>query len=291
MSRPLPGPERSPADNAQLALLLEVAGTPKPGNVDRQRDLDDLRFEHFLTGAVGAREGLERAESGARVGHAFERAVAGMGRQGGGNTQFGCLLLLAPLVRTVASEAALSPSAVDRVVRATTVDDAVDFYRAFEHVDVAVGDPPSDAPVLDVRRGGDAAPTLRERELTLYDVMALSAEPDEGVPDANATEWVGEFTRSFAAAEGILADDGPVLDRVARAFLRLLAEAPDTLVATHRDADVARDVMQRAAAVGDDLVAAEELAAEFREEGINPGTTADLTCAATFIGLERGLEL
>ncbi|MFB6234623.1 MAG: triphosphoribosyl-dephospho-CoA synthase [Halopenitus sp.] len=290
-SGPLPAPERSPVDNAQLALLLEVAGTPKPGNVDRARDLDDLRFEHFLTGAVGARDGLERAASGARVGHAFERAVAGMGQQGGGNTQFGCLLLLAPLVRTVATESTLSPSTVDRVVQSTTVDDAVDFYRAFEHVDVAVGDPPSDAPALDVRRGADAEPALRDRELSLYDVMTLSAEPDEGVSDANATEWVGEFSRSFAAAEDILADAGAAPDRVARAFLRLLAEAPDTLVATHHDADVAHDVMHRADAVGDDLGAAEELAEEFREEEINPGTTADLTCAATFIALERGLEL
>ena len=288
---PLPVPERAPPDNAQLALLLEVASTPKPGNVDRNRDLDDLRFEHFLTGAVGARDGLARAGSGARVGHAFERAVAGMGRQGGGNTQFGCLLLLTPLVSTVATEPTLSPSAVDRVVQSTTVDDAVDFYRAFEHVDVTVGDPPSDAPALDVRRGTDAEAALRDRELTLFDVMTLSAEPDDGVADANATEWVDEFSRSFDAAADILADDGPAPDRVARAFLRLLAEAPDTLVATHHDADVAHDVMQRAAAVGDDLVAAEELAAELREENINPGTTADLTCAATFIALERGLEL
>lgn len=289
----LRAPDRSPADNAQLALLLEVAGTPKPGNVDRVRDLDDLRFEHFLTGAVGAREGLERAERGARVGHAFERAVAGMGRQDGGNTQFGCLLLLTPLVRAAAAATGtpLSPTAVDQVVGSTTVEDAVDFYRAFEHVDVAVGDPPSDAPALDVRRGASAAPELRERELTLYDVMALSAQPEDGIPDANATEWVGEFSRSFAAAEELLADDGPVIDRVARAFLRLLGEAPDTLVATHHDADVARDVMQRAAAAGEDLGAAEELAAEFVEEGVNPGTTADLTCAATFIALERGLEL
>ncbi|OYR44892.1 triphosphoribosyl-dephospho-CoA synthase, partial [Halorubrum sp. Eb13] len=48
-----------PVDDATLALLLEVAGTPKPGNVDRRRDLGDLRFESFLGGAVGAREGLE----------------------------------------------------------------------------------------------------------------------------------------------------------------------------------------------------------------------------------------
>ena len=36
---------RDPAENAQLALLLEVTGTPKPGNVDRHRDYPGLRFE------------------------------------------------------------------------------------------------------------------------------------------------------------------------------------------------------------------------------------------------------
>ncbi|MFC6728106.1 triphosphoribosyl-dephospho-CoA synthase, partial [Natronoarchaeum mannanilyticum] len=55
---------RTPAQNAELALLLEVAGTPKPGNVDRKRDLPDLRFEHFLAGAVGAQDGLRAAGRG-----------------------------------------------------------------------------------------------------------------------------------------------------------------------------------------------------------------------------------
>jgi triphosphoribosyl-dephospho-CoA synthase len=74
----------TPAENAQLALLLEVASTPKPGNVDRHRDYPDLRFEHFLAGAVGARAGLERAAEGAPLGEAFEESVAGMSRQRGG---------------------------------------------------------------------------------------------------------------------------------------------------------------------------------------------------------------
>ena len=41
----------------------------------------------------------------------------------------------------------------------------------------------------------------------------------------------------------------------------------------------------------DDLSAAEELAEEFVEAGYNPGTTADLTAAALFIALERGLSV
>ena len=288
--------DRTPAENAQLALLLEVSGTPKPGNVDRHRDLGDLRFEHFMAGAVGAADGLRRAEAGDPIGPAFEDAVAGMATQQGGNTQFGCLLLLVPLVRAAASDA-LTPDGVTELVEATTVDDAISFYRAFEHVDVAVSDPPENADALDVRRGSAAATTLRERGLTLYDIMELSADPDDGVADGNARGWVTGFERAFDAADDLLAAEGPVGDRTARVLLALLAEEPDTLVAINRDEATAQTVSNRAAAVaddiaaGDDLSAAEELAEEFVDAGYNPGTTADLTAAALFIALERGLSV
>jgi len=276
----------SPVDHAELALLLEVASTPKPGNVDRRRDHADLRFEHFLTGAVGARPGLvEAADPDRPLGDAFERAVRGMSQQDGDNTQFGCLLLLAPLVRAATTDR-LSPAGVDAVVDATTVDDAVAFYRAFEHVDVAVDDPPPDATALDVRKGADAEPAIRERGVTLADVMATSADRD-----GNAAEWTGGFERTFAAAAAVRDDTGPVTDRLARAFLDLLAERPDTLVATEHGSETAAAVSRRAAAVRGDLDAAEDLAAQFRAEGINPGTTADLTAAAAFVALERGVPV
>ena len=338
-SRVSSSPRRSPVDDATLALLVEVAGTPKPGNVDRVRDLDDLRFESFLGGAVGAREGLERAARDEPVGVAFERSVAGMADRAGTNTQFGCLLLLVPLLKATAASDSTAPAdatvpddcsraGVDRVTRETTVDDAVAFYTAFEHVDVAVGEPPADAAELDVRRGGGAEPTLRERGLTLRDVMALGAGPErtsgdprtgaaaDRVPDRNAQEWVEGFPRTFRAADWILHDEGPAADRAARAFIKLLAEEPDTLVATTHDPSVAREASRRAGALIDDdvdgpgtgsgrtvdgsdvpladrvdLAAAESLADEFVAEGINPGTTADLTCAALYVALRRGLEV
>lgn len=287
---------RTVVDTAQLALLLEVSGTPKPGNVDRHRDLTDLRFEHFLAGAVGARAGLAMATRGEPIGTSFERAVAGMARQRGGNTQFGCLLLLVPLVRAAATDS-LTPDGVRQVVEATTVEDAVDFYCAFEHVAVAVADPPADADALDVRRGSDAVSTLRERELTLYDIMALSATREAEIADGNARLWTSGFDRAFDAADALFDGDGSVLDRTARVFLDCLAAEPDSLIATTHGAAVAREVSQRAERVAADcdatgeLAAAEALAEEFVAAGYNPGTTADLLAAALFIALHRGLEL
>lgn len=275
---------RTHAEHAELALLLEVAGTPKPGNVDRHRDHDELRFEHFLAGAVGASEGLRAVASGASIGEAFETAVAGMANQRGGNTQFGCLLLLVPLVRAAAAND-LTREGVREVCGETTVADAADFYRAFEHVDVAVAEPPEGMADLDVRRGSDAVPTLEERGLTLADVLARSED------DGNAAEWQAGFPRTFREAGQILDDDGPVTDRAARAFLRLLAETEDGFVRTTAGEAAAREATERARACLAGRADPEELADEFVERGINPGTTADITCAALYVALERGMPV
>ena len=277
---------RSLAQNAQLALLLEVCGTPKPGNVDRYRDLGDLRFEHFMAGTIGAQAGLELAANGSAVGPAFERAVAGMATQRGGNTQFGALLLLVPLVSAATRD--LSQPVCESVVAETTVGDAGAFYRAFEHVDVFVADPPDGLEALDVRRGAKAIPELEKRGLTLLDVMDASVPGDDV-----AREWLTGFERSFAAAERLAATDGPVPARTANAFLSLLAERPDTLVVDEHGEAIARETTERAWKLyeRDALVtesgAVESFAEELVSRGINPGTTADLTAAGLFIALER----
>ena len=284
---------RSIADNAQLALLLEVSSTPKPGNVDRAHEYEDLRFEHFITGGVGARRGLGRAANGESVGDCFEQAIAGMSDQSGGNTQFGAILLVTPLAVAAARTHGdadlprpLTPEHASEVVAETTIDDAVGFYRAFEHVGVAVDDPPEDIGAPDVRNGADAEPLLRERGLTLEDVMADSADVD-----GLAAEYVDGFERTFAMAERITNDTGPITDRAAGAFLEALAAEIDTFVVTQHDHEIAEEVRQRARATLDGEEAVSDLADEFVERGINPGTTADLVAGGLFVALEGGLEV
>jgi len=291
----------NPAENAQLALLLEVAGTPKPGNVDRERDLPDLRFEHFLAGAVGAGDGLRAAADGAPVGEAFERAVDGMSRQSGGNTQFGALLLLVPLARAAAADD-LSPGGATRVVEDTTVEDAANFYRAFDHVDVYVGDPPEDADELDVRRGSDAIPAVRDRGLTLSEVLALGDDTDtdernsssrpsesDSLGDDVAAEWTGGFERTFWAADRLADFSGPASGQGARVYLELLGREPDTLVAKKHGRKVAESVRVRAQeALEGGPAVVEAFAESLVADGINPGTTADITAAALFVALARG---
>ena len=278
---------RTIARHAELALLLEVATTPKPGNVDRHRDHDDLRFEHFLAGAVGASEGLRDLADpdGPPIGVAFERAVAGMSQQSGGNTQFGGLLLLAPLVRAAALGEA-TPERATAVADGTGVEDAAGFYRAFEYVDVAVADPPEDIDALDVRRGSDAVPAIRDRNLSLYDVMARSADHD-GI----AREGTNGFERTFDAADQLVNRDGAILDRAAEVFLALLAAEPDTFVAINHGEARAEEVRERAQAAQKGRLDPETLAEELLADGINPGTTADLLAGGLFVALQRGVEV
>jgi triphosphoribosyl-dephospho-CoA synthase len=282
------GRERPVAADAELALLLEVATTPTPGNVDRERDLPDLHFEQFLGGAVGARPGLAAAADGAPVGEAFERAVAGMADRSDTNTQFGALLALVPLVRAAADGAATGERAT-YVVRATTVDDAVAFYRAFDHVAVGVDDPPAGSEVPDVRLGGDAEPRVREAGLTFADVMAESAPTD-----AVAAELVGGYERTVRVANRVVADEGPLTDRAATAFLAQLAAEPDTHVAKRHDEATAERVRERAAALRAEGAPADEVrafAADLVDDGVNPGATADILAAGLFVALWRGAEL
>jgi triphosphoribosyl-dephospho-CoA synthase len=290
---PIPD-DRSALENAQLALLLEVAATPTPGCVDREREYSDLHFEHFLIGAVGARPGLAMAADGEPVGPAFERAIRGMSRQEGDNTQFGALLLVIPLLSATA-QGECTPETVRSVVETTTVEDAVAFYRAFEHVDVYVDDTPEGADALDVRRGGAAIEAVRERGLTLQEVLGLGDDADDV-----AREWTSAFPRSFRMAERLASptaepgphfDDpaaAPLTDRAARAFLAALAERPDTLVAKKHGMETARQVQERAGDLLDsERSAVAEWADELVDRGINPGTTADLLAAGLFIALER----
>ncbi|GGJ16864.1 2-(5''-triphosphoribosyl)-3'-dephosphocoenzyme-A synthase [Halobellus salinus] len=275
-----------PPERAQVALLADVGAAPKPGNVDRDHDHPDLRLGHFLAGGVGAGVGLRAAAVGDPVGAAFERAVAGMSRGAGTNTQFGSLLLLVPLVRAAAaSDRDLSPDGAAAVVASTTVADAAAFYRAFDHVDVAVPDPPEGIVDLDVRRGAEAIPTLEARGVTLSDVFSRTTA------DSNATEWTTGFRRTFETAAGIVDDDGPLTDRVARAFLDRLATDEDTLIRTVHGAAVATEVRKRAAAARGDSDAVAALDADLLDRGINPGATADLVTAATFVALERGVSV
>ena len=87
-------------------MALEVSGTPKPGNIDRDHDYEDTKYEDFLAAAIGVYPVMEKACGRAGVGElVLEASEESTAWQPGGNTHFGAYILLFPLIKAACAGA------------------------------------------------------------------------------------------------------------------------------------------------------------------------------------------
>ena len=262
------------AERAQLALMLEVCAYPKPGNVDRCHDYPDTRLEHFLASTLFARPALEEAETGTgRIGEIISHAVRDTNCHNGGNTHFGAFILLIPLVYGGDIPGAL------RAIEKTDVSDAVAFYKAFALTSVKM----NVTDELDVH-DPHTLTMIRDRDMTLLDVMQHSA-----VNDMVAREWVAGFPLTRRGAD-LLKQFGPGRQAIVNTFLTLLASEPDTFIIKKHGIAVARETVLLAREVLDGKRSLEDFDADCIEQGINPGSTADIIIASIFIALGEGWQ-
>jgi triphosphoribosyl-dephospho-CoA synthase len=266
---------------AQAACLIE-ASAPKPGNVSPARGFADTSYEDFLLSAAAIGPAFRRAAR-ARVGATVLRAVQDTRRVVGVNTNLGIVLLLAPLAHAAGSGRPPLRRRLARVLASLTRADARDAYAAIRLASPA-------------GLGKAAAEDVRgQPKVTLREAMALAAERD-----SIAREYVTDYELTFgtvlpalkAAREAGLPWSRAALD----AYLRTLAEVPDTLVARKlgRKAALAvsagaRRVLAAPRAGRDEALAAFD--AELRSDGNrkNPGTTADLVAAGLFVAMAEGM--
>lgn len=318
---------------AQLAACLEVSGTPKPGNVHRAFDYPDTRFEHFLAGGValgpavrkialrGAKCGLgQLADSEVEIGRGVRMMVSDIKRwHRGGNTHLGTCLLFAPLAAGAGYVAAAQGRpeseslrrATVRLMERTTVDDAVNVYRAI-----------TDAGASGLGRVSVAAPDvcdesasekLRERGLTLWAAMRYASRWDNV-----AREWPTGMRVSFQVGYPALLDamreTRDINTAIVHAFLTILAWEPDSFIARKVGLKQTEDV-QEAVRIGmeEASLVSEEAKAVLLEGGLmstrgrealakldeklqrsggllNPGSSADLIASSLFIALLCGLR-
>lgn len=297
------------AQCAVLAMLFELSSSPKPGNVDRCHDFSDIRFHHFLTSAVSAYPVFRKAASGkGSPGSLILEGVAAWGDWNlRSNTHFGSLVLLIPLVLAAGRMAGHEQGqetkqdesqengpddGVDdgleeelvRVLRSTTVQDAIDFYRAFDLAGARV------VQVDDFSlKDPDWERKLIECNQSLLELMRLSLDHD-----IVAREWATDFERSFQLA-GRLQEMVSIYglnDGVVRTFLEALAEVPDSLISAKFGRERALEVSSLAvdALLDSTLNKAREMDCELNNRDMNPGSTADLIAASLFISLLRRLR-
>lgn len=322
---------------AQLAMLLEVSASPKPGNVDREHNYPDTCFEHFIASSVAAYPVFElAAKSTERIGMLLRSAVYESSVwQQGGNTHFGAFLLLIPLAmaagelsreqreqsrcgkadfRLETEEFENLASRAHSFVRATDCEDAVEFYRAFEHAGVRV----NSVEEFDLKDPESTA-DLREQNITLYSLMEIARGYD-----LIANEWTTGFGRCLEGAKSILefmqarncrvesltggsvsiCSGTGINEAVVYTFLKLLSRHRDTFIQTKFDSETADYVSSRAGEIISDwdtlgkkandfasiLPEIQEFDSELLERRINPGSTADIIIAGLFIALLGGLR-
>jgi len=267
----------TPGTCATLACIWEATAA-KPGNVYRGSDFDDLTYADFLASAsvIGPILDKTRLEGvGTTVLHAAEATRAAVAT----NTNLGMLLLLAPL-SAVPLDIRLAEG-ITGVLAALSVCDTSNVYQA-----IRIAQPGGLGNVEEADVHGSSVP-----EISLVEAMTLAADRD-----LIARQYVNDFQQAFFAAnlmEQNLQQGLPLGETIVQAFLTLLSEQPDSLIARKCGAKVAREVSLRAAATLDSgepcssayREACQELDFWLRADGHrrNPGTTADLIAAGLFV--------
>lgn len=271
----------SPGQLAQIACLLEVSAR-KPGNVYPGRGFVDANFVDFLLSASVIATPLDRARE-IGVGASILEAVEATCRVVATNTNLGMILLFAPLA-AVPEDRSLQEG-VPNVLESTTIADTRLVYRAIRRA----------------RPGGlGSAPdqdVADEPSVTLVEAMRLAADRDL-VAAQYANQFADMFDLALPALRLALAEARPLETAIVSAYLTVLANRPDSLIARKRGSAEARQAAQRAAEVlaagWPDTPAGRSLCETFdgwlREEGHsrNPGATADLIAAALFAALRDG---
>jgi triphosphoribosyl-dephospho-CoA synthase len=292
---------------------------PKPGNVHRGADFEDVTFLDFIAGAVVSGPVVERVgELG--VGRTVLEAVQATRSVAASNTNLGTLLLIAPLA------AACSPSPSGRgqvagdspwrgegaafvggapspqpspggrgskaadgihsVLQSLTFDDTRYIYEAIRTA-VAGGMG---------KRGKADVSEPPPADLQLVEAMRMAADRD-----LVARQYVNNFADVFRIADWIEEGTRRGWSRdtaVVHAYIRQLTHEPDSLIARKCGEDTARRAQTMASRVleyGAPGEVAYHCGLEdfdfwLRSDGHrrNPGTTADLIAAGLFVLLREG---
>ena len=278
---------------AQIASVLEVSGWPKPGNVHRTRNYDDMVFQDFVISGVVIGDTMEEVAnqakeiddlSNAELGKYILQAVNETNKWIETNTNLGIMMMCIP----IAASAAISngfdeiQENVGRLMDATTVEDAVNLYDA---INVADAGGMGDQEEFDVM-SEKAKDELRANNQTMYDVLKISAGWDR-----LANELTSKMPVCFEIGYPTFSDfwktcdDVDVINKASvLTFMTILSQVPDTLISRKYGNEIAEAVSRKAEGIlkfKDDDSFVEKLL-EY-DNKLNPGTTADLTAASIFL--------
>jgi triphosphoribosyl-dephospho-CoA synthase len=264
------------AEAFRWACLTEL-DAPKPGNVQVFADGHRMTAAEFVASADAAAPPLSAA--GARVGARILGAVEATSAAVGSNTNLGIILLCAPLA--AAAERAISDlrtSLVEVLQRLDTKDAEFAFLAIVLAAPAGLG-------------RSERHDVFGPATVSLLDAMAEASDRDR-IARQYATRFSDVFDIGLPCLEAVVRRDADLRWATLATYLDFLSAFPDTHIVRKYGSVTAERVRQTAAKFRRSLQATENPEtllpdlltwdAALKADGINPGTSADLTVATLF---------
>ncbi|NJE85098.1 apo-citrate lyase phosphoribosyl-dephospho-CoA transferase [Thermococcus sp. CX2] len=280
-----------------LGPLLEAA-IPKPGNVNRYADFEDLTLYHFIFAETWTIDILHEATkigdqlrrgtyrlNEAGIGELIKRAVQNAREVQDANPNFGIVALQIPLVIALSMSKNMLEARdwVRRLIDESTVRDTMELYRA-----IRIANPkgiPSGVK-YDVY-SDDSFRELFRDGINLKRLAEISCERE-----LIFCEWLNGYELSYKTFARLyeLTKEMTLEEAVQRAFVELLAENTDTLIVRKAGKEEAELVRERAREVLEGRLTLEEFDAFLREKKDlrNPGSLADIMAIALSLLVLKG---
>jgi triphosphoribosyl-dephospho-CoA synthase len=270
------------AEAFRWACLTEL-DAPKPGNVHVFADGHRMTASEFVASASAAASPLSTA--GARVGARIFGAVEATSNAVGSNTNLGIILLCAPLAAAAENDNSDLRTSLVEVLRSLDTKDTELTFRAI---------------VLAAPAGlGRSArhDVLAPATVSLLDAMTEASDRDR-IARQYATSFFDIFDIGLPCLEAAVGRDADLRWATLATYLEFLSAFPDTHIVRKFGSLTAERVRQTAAEFRRSLRAMENpdtllpdlltWDAALKADGINPGTSADLTVATLFANRLKG---
>lgn len=263
------------AQRGILSLILEVSANPKPGNVDREHEFKDLRYEHFIISAIAVYPIFEDCVNRrGSIGINFFKAVEKSYKICKTNVHFGAFFILIPLIWCKGNV-----KLVKGELKKTTYHDSIAVLNAFRMCKPRV----IDVDYLSLKENIEKE--LIDKEINLYNWLLKS--PEENVV---AREIVEGYWRCLEGSKVLIESYKEFKElnyAIVYTYLFLMSKYLDPLIIAKHGRKVAEDVRIKAGEILEDfnIDNVRKFDEELLTKNINPGSIADLTCASIYLSL------
>jgi triphosphoribosyl-dephospho-CoA synthase len=282
-----------------LGSLLEVA-VPKPGNVNRYRDFEDLTLYHFLFAHTAVIDVLfEAAEKGefirkgkispadAGIGALIRKAVENSRKAQNSNPNFGIITLEIPLITAITWAGSIDArEEVKKLIACSSPQDSIEFYKAIRTANpkgIKTG------VKYDVYDDASFEELLRD-EINLKKLAEISSERE-----LIFREWLTGYRLSYSTFYRFkeLTSTLSLEEATVRVFLELLSNNIDTLIVRKAGQEEAELVQKKAREVLAGKLTLEEFDEFLREKKDlrNPGSLADIMAISLSLLILSGYSL